>query len=144
MKQHFTSEQAFVAWVESLYDGCHQSVRVIFLQGPLGAGKSTFARAWLRKAGIQGRIKSPSFSIVETYASDALGDIHHIDCYRMQTIDDLRVMGIADYLDDCLLVEWPEKGFYDLIRPDLIVHINVIHDSVRDVVCESCVPFDAK
>ena len=112
-------------WVVGLYQLHHQA-RVIFISGELGAGKSTFARIWLRCAGVVGHIKSPSFSIIETYDSPALGVVHHVDCYRLQSQDDLLSLGFDDFLADHVIIEWPERVFEGLISPDLKVTLEII------------------
>jgi tRNA threonylcarbamoyladenosine biosynthesis protein TsaE len=85
--------------------------RVVTLSGDLGAGKSTFARGVLRALGARGAIKSPSYTLLESYE---LPDVHviHLDLYRLQDPDELEHLGLADYHRPGFLwlIEWPEKG----------------------------------
>ena len=94
---------------------------VIFLEGDLGAGKTTLARALVGALGVAGRIKSPTYSLVETYALDDLS-IHHLDLYRIADPGELEWLAL-DELDrggaNLVLVEWPERGIGALPRPDL-------------------------
>jgi tRNA threonylcarbamoyladenosine biosynthesis protein TsaE len=94
--------------------------RVVTLSGELGAGKSTFARGVLRALGATGPIKSPSYTLLETYE---LPGVHvvHLDLYRLRDPDELEHLGLADYFKPAhlWLVEWAEKGSGRLPRADL-------------------------
>lgn len=96
---------------------------VILLEGDLGAGKTTFARALLTTLGVGERIKSPTYSLIESYR---IGDLqaHHLDLYRIAAADELEWLGLADLLDanSLLLIEWPERGSGALPPADLILH----------------------
>lgn len=95
---------------------------VIHLAGELGAGKTTFARALLQALGVGERVKSPTYSLVESYRIDGL-DIHHLDLYRIADAGELEWLGLADLWEvtALILVEWPERGAAALPAPDLLV-----------------------
>ena len=96
---------------------------VVYLEGDLGAGKSTFVRALLGARGVGERIKSPTYSLIETYAV-AGNSAHHLDLYRIANADELEWLGLPDLLDanSLLLIEWPERGSGALPPADLILH----------------------
>ena len=109
---------------------------VIFLIGDLGAGKTTFARALLGALGVDTRIKSPTYSLIESYAVGDLA-IHHLDLYRIADAGELEWLGLADLTAEpyLLLVEWPEHARAGLPPPDLILRLAHAPES-RDVVFE--------
>ncbi len=96
----------------------------IHLVGELGAGKTTFARALLGALGISARIKSPTYSLIESYEVDGL-NIHHLDMYRIAADDEVEWLGLRD-LDvgrHLWLIEWPERAPAALPAPDLVVNL---------------------
>ena len=97
---------------------------VIHLHGDLGAGKTTFARALLTAMGVGSRIKSPTYSLIESYEANGLR-IHHLDLYRIAAPDELEFLGLSDLATDrfLLLAEWPERGGNALPAPDLIAYL---------------------
>lgn len=97
---------------------------VVFLQGPLGAGKSSLARAWLRALGVQGGIKSPTYTLVERYPLPGGGEAAHLDLYRLADANELDFLGLDELADARLwLVEWPERGCLGLPPPDLRIEL---------------------
>src|SRR3954453_17857438 len=74
---------------------CVSGGGVIYLEGPLGAGKTTFARALLRALGVGERVKSPTYTLIETYRVADL-DIHHLDLYRIADAGELEWLGLPD------------------------------------------------
>lgn len=99
---------------------------VIYLSGDLGAGKTTFARAMLGALGVTSRIKSPTYSLIESYTAGDL-IIHHLDLYRIEAADELHWIGLEDLGTGkfLMLVEWPERGTNALPPPDL--HVKLAH-----------------
>ncbi|HEY6941397.1 tRNA (adenosine(37)-N6)-threonylcarbamoyltransferase complex ATPase subunit type 1 TsaE [Dokdonella sp.] len=106
----------------------------VYLRGDLGAGKTTFARALLQALGVDARIKSPTYSLIESYRVGRL-DIHHLDLYRIADPGELEWLGIGELADGAslLLIEWPERGAAALPEADL--QIGLSHaGAVRDLV----------
>lgn len=81
------------------------------LSGDLGAGKTTLVRGMLRGLGFEGRVKSPSYGLVESYDVGGLR-VHHLDLYRLSDPDELDFIGLEDLIGpaSALLIEWPERG----------------------------------
>lgn len=99
---------------------------LIFLSGQLGAGKTTLVRGFLQGLGYQQRVKSPTYTLVETYDFNNQ-TVYHFDFYRIQDINELNFIGLTDYLQDkaVSLIEWPEHGTGMLPIPDLNISIEV-------------------
>ena len=97
---------------------------VLHLAGELGAGKTTFARALLHALGVGERIKSPTYSLIESYRVDDL-DIHHLDLYRIADAGELEWLGLPDLWRSraLLLIEWPERAGATLPPPDLLLRL---------------------
>lgn len=93
------------------------------LSGELGSGKTTLARALLRELGVEGTIRSPTFTLVEPYET-ARGSVHHLDLYRLDgSAASLAGIGYRDLCGEpgLVLVEWPERAGTALGAPDLAI-----------------------
>jgi tRNA threonylcarbamoyladenosine biosynthesis protein TsaE len=105
---------------------------VVFLEGDLGAGKTTLVRGLLRALGHTGAVRSPTFTLLEPYEL-AAGPVFHLDLYRLAHPDELAYLGLPDLLggQSILLVEWPERGQGELPAPDLRVLIEHLAEGRR-------------
>lgn len=81
----------------------------ILLEGDLGAGKSTFARALIQSLGHTGAVPSPTYTLIEPYHLDC-GDVFHIDLYRVVEEEELYFLGFSELDAGVRLVEWPERA----------------------------------
>lgn len=98
----------------------------VFLQGELGAGKTTLAQGLLRELGVSGVIRSPTYSLVEHY-SVPQGQVLHADLYRLAGSEDLEPLALRDSLHrgTLLLIEWPERAVEALPSPELVIELQV-------------------
>lgn len=103
---------------------------VVYLQGELGAGKTTCVRSLLRTLGAAGLVRSPTYTLVETYALPALTCVH-VDLYRLQSLTEVDELGLRDVLGPgcLLLVEWPERGAGALPGADLSLTLSYAGDA---------------
>ncbi|HEX5091999.1 MAG TPA: tRNA (adenosine(37)-N6)-threonylcarbamoyltransferase complex ATPase subunit type 1 TsaE [Burkholderiales bacterium] len=100
--------------------------RVLHLSGELGAGKTTLVRGLLRELGHAGRVKSPTYPLVELYVVSRL-NLYHFDFYRFKDLGEWRESGFREYFNpqSACLVEWPERAGPELPRPDLAVRLSI-------------------
>lgn len=101
----------------------------IYLHGDLGAGKTSFTRAFLKTIGVTGRIKSPTYTLLESYNVSRLY-LYHFDFYRFSSADEWQEAGFEEQLLDhaVVLVEWPEKANDQLPPPDIHLHLQYQDD----------------
>jgi tRNA threonylcarbamoyladenosine biosynthesis protein TsaE len=131
------------AYLGALAERLASAVRAggaIQLHGDLGAGKTTFARALLRALGVGERVKSPTYSLVESYRVADL-DIHHLDLYRIADAGELEWLGLPDLAVESALmvVEWPERGAGVLPAADLRLELRHA-GAARDLLAEARSP----
>ena len=98
---------------------------VVHLQGDLGAGKSSLARALLRAHGVVGAIRSPTYTLVERYPLATGGEAWHLDLYRIADAGELEFLGLDGDEARLWLVEWPDRGQGGLPAADLLVELAV-------------------
>ena len=104
------------------------------LRGDLGAGKTTFVRYLLQALGVTGRIKSPTYAVVEPYTLAHLS-IWHFDFYRFNDSDEWEEAGFREIFANpgLKLVEWPEKAGRYLPQADLVIAIEVLAGNARAI-----------
>lgn len=118
------------AWASAGID-----VLLVGLCGPLGSGKTTWARAALRGLGFGGRVPSPTYTLVEDYRVGAL-TVVHADLYRLADPEEAEFLGLRDRLESSrvwLLVEWPERAPALLRRCDLLLELEPVGETGRIV-----------
>ncbi len=129
--KYLSDEQHTLAFGAELAKACGDTA-VIFLRGNLGAGKTTLTRGFLRGLGFEGKVKSPTYTLVEPYQ---IGEqwIYHFDLYRLHSAEELLDIGVHDYFTGTAicLIEWPEKGQGFLPEPDLLCEISFVEDGRR-------------
>ncbi|HNJ84038.1 MAG TPA: tRNA (adenosine(37)-N6)-threonylcarbamoyltransferase complex ATPase subunit type 1 TsaE [Piscinibacter sp.] len=111
------------------------------LHGPLGAGKTTFARHLLRALGVAGRVKSPTYAVMEPYELED-GMVWHFDFYRFNDAQEWEDAGFRDVFASrgLKLAEWPEKAEGLLPCPDLRIAIEPLANEARRVTLAAYTP----
>lgn len=137
--KHISNEQSMLDFAAKMAAVCPDTA-IIFLYGNLGAGKTTFARGFLRGLGYQGAVKSPTYTIVEPYELPNQ-KVYHFDFYRLQRAQELEFIGLHDYLvpHAICLIEWPEYGEGMLPPADLSCYIGSVAHG-REVKLEAFSP----
>jgi tRNA threonylcarbamoyladenosine biosynthesis protein TsaE len=128
LTRHLANEQDTLAFGATLARGLRPGM-ALHLSGNLGAGKTTLVRGLLRGLGFEGRVKSPTFTLVEPYAVSSLY-LYHFDFYRFIRPNELLDSGFREYFNDAsvCLVEWPEKAGENLPAPDIKIDLTVEGD----------------
>lgn len=118
---YLADESATLALGQRLAAGLAPGLK-IYLSGDLGAGKTTLVRGLLRALGYRGRVKSPTFTLVELYKLSSL-DLYHFDFYRFEDPREWADAGFRDAFDSAAvcIVEWPEKAAAELPPADLAI-----------------------
>jgi tRNA threonylcarbamoyladenosine biosynthesis protein TsaE len=113
---------------------CLRGGMVVTLHGGLGSGKTTLVRGLLRACGVEGPVKSPTYSLVEHYRISSLY-FYHFDFYRFMSPDEWESAGMSDYFrDDAVcVVEWPERVGDLLPVPDLALSLAYASEGGRDL-----------
>lgn len=133
-------EAATVALAKQLA-ACAKAPILVTLKGPLAAGKTTFVRGFLRALGHAGKVKSPTFTLVETYELDGF-TVHHFDLYRVVDPGELYYIGFDEYVDAgaICMIEWPERGAGVVPIPDLEIALISVSANARDVTITARTP----
>lgn len=119
----------------------HDAPLVVWLRGPLGAGKTSLARAILRALGERGPVRSPTFTLLEVYTLADLV-VLHLDLYRIDEAPSIEGLGLRDYdrPGTLWLIEWAEKGGRHIPAPDLVVTIEPGAHELREITLEATTP----
>ena len=122
---YLAGEEATLALGGKLAEGLAPGM-LVNLHGSLGAGKTTLARGMLRGLGFEGRVKSPTYSLVELYELSRL-DLYHFDFYRFEDPHELIESGLQDAFNETnvCIVEWPERAGKRLPVADLEVALSM-------------------
>jgi tRNA threonylcarbamoyladenosine biosynthesis protein TsaE len=134
-------EAACQAYAQALAGRPALADTYIELHGPLGAGKTTFVRHLLRALGVSGRIKSPTYAVLESYEAQGR-PVSHFDFYRFSDPREWLDAGFREIFaaPGLKLAEWPEKAGAVLPLADLRLHIEPVDDDLRQVLAEAATP----
>lgn len=118
-------EEALLADFAARLAGRMRPPLVIYLEGPLGAGKTTFVRAVAKALGYTGRVKSPTYGLMERYDFKDLS-ILHLDLYRVENEAELDYLALRDLYSEStvLLIEWPGRGGSAIPKPDVVIRFS--------------------
>lgn len=132
LTQYLPDEAATLAFAVAFAKGIQASL-VIYFSGDLGTGKTTFARGLLNGLGYQGKVKSPTYTLVEPYQINNL-ELYHFDLYRFTDENEWEAAGFREHFHDnsVCLIEWPEKAASVLPSADITIQLQV-KDTGRQV-----------
>ncbi|MEZ5544734.1 MAG: tRNA (adenosine(37)-N6)-threonylcarbamoyltransferase complex ATPase subunit type 1 TsaE [Lysobacteraceae bacterium] len=110
---------------------------LLYLEGDLGAGKTTTARALLRELGVSGAVRSPTYTLIERYETPH-GEVAHLDLYRIADPEELHYLALDELAEKARLwlVEWPQRGQGALPPADLHLRLAIDGDG-RSAVLEA-------
>jgi tRNA threonylcarbamoyladenosine biosynthesis protein TsaE len=130
VKRSLPDEQATIALAEEIFAALPEKLAgwTVLLRGELGAGKSSFARGFIKAAGHGGAVPSPTYTLVEPYKL-ASGNIYHIDLYRVSDEEELRYLGWNELDDGMRLVEWPDRAPGLAEEADLVLELQYAGNS---------------
>lgn len=125
VEEYLADETATLAFAARLLPSL-SGAPLVFLQGQLGAGKTTLVRGILRALGHEGSVKSPTYTLLEPYEVDGR-TVYHFDLYRIGDSEELDFIGMDELLDaDAIkLVEWPEQGAGRLPEADVTIRMSL-------------------
>lgn len=138
-RRHLADEAGTLAFGAQLAQGLVPGMTV-YLEGDLGAGKTTLVRGMLRALGHEGRVRSPTYTLAETYDLPGF-ELYHYDLYRMHDPREWLDAGFRDASDGRVvsLIEWPDKAIGWLPAPDVVVRLEITDDA-RTIECEAASP----
>lgn len=121
-----------LAFGAELARACSQQRVLLFLEGDLGAGKTTLVRGLLHGLGHKGTVKSPTYTLIEPYVIDGRR-VYHLDLYRVADPSELEYLGLREILAEpaLVLVEWPQRGAGWLPAPDLALSLQHLDGARR-------------
>lgn len=146
LTRHFADEASLTAAARAVAAAWHDgglAPLIVALRGDLGSGKTTWVRAMLRGLGHDGRVPSPTYTLVEPYDVGGL-EVLHLDLYRLAGDDELENLGMRDWLADSrlwLLVEWPDRAPSLAALADLSLELAVAGAAARRLTVR---PFTAR
>ncbi len=108
--------------VGEAFAACTKAPLTLWLSGGLGGGKTTFSRGFIRALGCHGRVKSPSYTLLEIYEAGGV-EVLHFDLYRLSGADEFEMLGARDHFGErsVCLIEWPENAADALPAPDAVL-----------------------